>query len=645
MSIFVTNMASMLGIGVAVDYSLFILARYREELARGPLAATRRARSRCARPGMAVAFSGVTVIVALAGLFLIDAKVVRSMAVGAIVVVAIAVLAAVTLLPALIARARPPRDRAGQDHRPPAAASASPSPARASGSAGRDADEAPAAVRARRHRADAADRRAGAVAEGGHGGDRDVPGGLRDPRRLRPRVAGARRRARLGPVQVLADFGRAAVDQAAVDALHRDACAALPGVEAVAGPVPSRDGRKVLLIVITPTAQRPRARPRSRWSTACARPPARPGATVSVGGATAQNEDDTAVISGSLWKVGLFVDRAVSYIVLLLRPAQRAAAAEGRADERAVGRRGLRRARDRLPVGLVRRLPRLPVARLRPGDHARAAARDRLRPLAWTTRSSCSRASRSATRPPATTGGRSPRAWPASAKTISSAALIMVAVFAIFAGTGIPQIKEIGVGLAVAIALDATVVRLVLVPTTMELMGDANWWLPKWLDRITARHGLRVVGPAAAARHDHPRNAWRPYDVQGRAHHRAVRPASGGRPPSGSRRTAGPSTRPPGARPRSRTSRPTAARRWRSTSPTRSRWWPPCATVEDARGRDRRARQQRRHPGDRGDRDRADGPRPRAVRDQRLRPGAAGPARAAGHARARAAAGSSPSAR
>ena len=72
----------------------------------------------------------------------------------------------------------------------------------------------------------------------------------------------------------------------------------------------------------------------------------------------------------------------------------------------------------------------------------------------------------------------------ASAKTISSAAIIMVAVFAIFAGTGVPQIKEIGVGLAVAISLDATIVRLILVPTTMELMGDWNWWLPKWLDRI-----------------------------------------------------------------------------------------------------------------------------------------------------------------
>jgi RND superfamily putative drug exporter len=71
----------------------------------------------------------------------------------------------------------------------------------------------------------------------------------------------------------------------------------------------------------------------------------------------------------------------------------------------------------------------------------------------------------------------------ASAKTISSAAIIMVAVFAIFALTGLPQVKEIGVGLGVAIFLDATLVRLVLVPATMELMGKWNWWVPAPLDR------------------------------------------------------------------------------------------------------------------------------------------------------------------
>ena len=136
MSIFVTNMASMLGIGVAVDYSLFILARYREELKAGwRHEAARETAMRTS--GMAVVFSGVTVIVALSGLFLIDAKVVRSMAIGAIVVVAIAVLAAVTLLPALIAalgrRVSEPGKIVGKLRRKRPRRS----PARASGSAGR----------------------------------------------------------------------------------------------------------------------------------------------------------------------------------------------------------------------------------------------------------------------------------------------------------------------------------------------------------------------------------------------------------------------------------------------------------------------------------------------------------------------------
>ena len=92
----------------------------------------------------------------------------------------------------------------------------------------------------------------------------------------------------------------------------------------------------------------------------------------------------------------------------------------------------------------------------------------------------------------------------ASAGTISSAALIMVAVFAIFAGTGVPQVKEIGVGLAVAIALDATVVRLVLVPTTMELMGKWNWWLPAWLDRVLPDMDFEASEPPTQAEEKTP---------------------------------------------------------------------------------------------------------------------------------------------
>jgi RND superfamily putative drug exporter len=82
-----------------------------------------------------------------------------------------------------------------------------------------------------------------------------------------------------------------------------------------------------------------------------------------------------------------------------------------------------------------------------------------------------------------------------SAKTISSAAIIMVLVFLIFALAGLPQVKEIGVGLAAAIFLDATVVRLILVPSTMELMGKWNWWLPKSLDRILPDMDFESSGP------------------------------------------------------------------------------------------------------------------------------------------------------
>jgi RND superfamily putative drug exporter len=86
----------------------------------------------------------------------------------------------------------------------------------------------------------------------------------------------------------------------------------------------------------------------------------------------------------------------------------------------------------------------------------------------------------------------------ASARIITSAAVIMVVVFGAFILTGVPAIKEIGVGLAVAIAIDATITRLVLVPATMCLLGDWNWWLPGWLDRLIPH--LAHEEPATAAR-------------------------------------------------------------------------------------------------------------------------------------------------
>src|SRR5829696_7181421 len=101
MSVFVTNVASMIGIGVAVDYSLFVLARYREEIRGGADRAEAR-RVALRTSGLAVTFSGITVMLSLAGLFLVESTTIRSMAMGAIIVVAISILAAVTLLPALM---------------------------------------------------------------------------------------------------------------------------------------------------------------------------------------------------------------------------------------------------------------------------------------------------------------------------------------------------------------------------------------------------------------------------------------------------------------------------------------------------------------------------------------------------------------
>ena len=72
----------------------------------------------------------------------------------------------------------------------------------------------------------------------------------------------------------------------------------------------------------------------------------------------------------------------------------------------------------------------------------------------------------------------------ATARVITAAAAIMVFVFGSFLGESMRTIKLFGFGLALAVLLDATVVRMLLVPATMELLGDRNWWLPKWLDRI-----------------------------------------------------------------------------------------------------------------------------------------------------------------
>jgi uncharacterized membrane protein YdfJ with MMPL/SSD domain len=90
-----------------------------------------------------------------------------------------------------------------------------------------------------------------------------------------------------------------------------------------------------------------------------------------------------------------------------------------------------------------------------------------------------------------------------TAGVVTSAALVMVGVFSIFASLPILEMKEAGVGLATAILIDATIVRAVLLPATMKLLGDWNWYLPRWLNWLpTLTHGQSAEAhprPALAA--------------------------------------------------------------------------------------------------------------------------------------------------
>jgi RND superfamily putative drug exporter len=502
MSVFVTNIASLLGIGVGVDYSLFIVSRYREELHEGKDAATALATA-MRTSGLAVVVSGCTVLISLAGLFLIDSKTMHSMAVGAIVVVAIAIIAAVTLLPVLIKLAGRHVTERGRGVRWVGARlrrlvpQREPDPARGSfwdrWTARLMRHPVPYALAATAVMLalaiPALSLHWGTAALGQLPKDNETRVGFEQ-------AASVLGPGALGPIQVVADFGRRPVDQGAVNGFIA-AARNTPGVAKVSPPVPSSDGHAAL-VVVTPTSG-----PESARAIALVkrlRAPAGPAgalqrvSSVSVGGAAAQNTDFSHLISGSLWKILLFV-LGFSYLVLffvlrsVLLPLKAVimnllsvAAAYGVLVtvfqygwfDSVLGFDHLGYVNALTPPLLL-----AIVFGLSMDYEVFLLSRIKERyALTGDNRASVS------------------QGLAASAKTISSAALIMVAVFAIFALTGLPQVKEIGIGLAVAVFLDATLVRLVLVPATMELLGDWNWWLPKALDRVMPDMDFESSGAA-----------------------------------------------------------------------------------------------------------------------------------------------------
>jgi uncharacterized membrane protein YdfJ with MMPL/SSD domain len=84
-----------------------------------------------------------------------------------------------------------------------------------------------------------------------------------------------------------------------------------------------------------------------------------------------------------------------------------------------------------------------------------------------------------------------------TAGTVTAAACVMIGVFTVFATLEFIDFKELGVGLAVAVAIDATLVRGVLLPASMQLLGDWNWYLPRFLERIPG--GRRAPRPSETA--------------------------------------------------------------------------------------------------------------------------------------------------
>jgi RND superfamily putative drug exporter len=478
-------LASMLGIGVGIDYALLIVTRYRAALAAGrePRAAVAES---IATAGRSVLIAGTTVVISLLGLFLMGLPYLYGAALAAIAAVLIVMAASVTLVPALMAMAgrRIDRLRIPGTNRAPA------DPARAPAARwGRAVQRRPwvAAI-------------AGAAVlivlalpvTGLHLGfpDRGNDATGTTTRQAYDLVSEGFGPGANGPLLLTAER----TDRGALSALAEE-IRATPGVAAVSRPVPSTDGGAAMLRVVPATSPQDRATEDLVHTLRDDVVPAA-GVPVQVGGATAALVDQSEATASRL---PLFIGGVVGLSFLLLLVAFRsvvvslkAAAmnllsigaaygmvsylAEGGWAGQLVGIDTATPVPPFIPVimfavlfGLsmdyeVFLLSRVREEWLARGDTARAVT----------------------------------EALSRTARVITAAALIMVAVFGAFAMSPDVSLKLIGLGLATAVFVDATIVRMVLVPAVMQLLGERSWWLPRWLDRLIPEAQLEAPEPAAA---------------------------------------------------------------------------------------------------------------------------------------------------
>lgn len=476
LTIYVKNIVPLIGIGVSVDYSLFIVTRFREELADGHDVADAVVRT-SATAGRAVFFSGLTVIVALAGMAAVRVPIFTAFAVGATTVVAAAMATALTMVPALLAilgrRLAPARS------------------ARALlGSA---------SSRWMERFAERVMRRPGrslalgtivllvlaapvTVMRLGSSGSSAIPKSMPSIRAAQT-IAAIASPGAVAPIRIVVDGHGTPPSLALVRAMARDVQRD-PGVIAVTEPRRSDDGTFMVFETVAAFHEDDR---RSHELVRRLRESVLPAALATsrdsayVGGAPAQNADFIETVSGRLPLVIALV-MLLTFIVLtilfrsvvlplkaIVMTLLSALASYGVLVavfqwgwlSGLLGFQSLGHVTAWVPPFLFCLLFGLSMdyevflitrirERLDTTDDQRAA-------IAWGI-------------------GRSGR-------IITAAALIMVVVFLSFVTNRLIPVKEAALGMAVAVILDATVVRMVLVPSFMALAGRWNWWLPAWLDQ------------------------------------------------------------------------------------------------------------------------------------------------------------------
>lgn len=482
MSVFVTSTVSMFGIALAVDYSLFILMRFREELRAGrqPQEAVDAA---MATSGLAVVLSGMTVVASLTGIYLIDTPALASMATGAILAVAVAMLTSTTMTPAVLAtfgRAAAKRSAVLHWSRRPETTQSRfwthwiswvmrrPWAWALAASAVLLAMAAPAT----------------SMVLGN-----SLLRQFDSSHEIRAGVAGAAEAlgpGALGPVQILITFP----DGDASSPGHSQALGALaheiaqaPDIVTVAPPVFADDNSSAMLsAVLAVDPEDLGARRTVDWMrTHLPGLPEVGSAQVAIGGPTALIKDFDDQVSRTEPWVLVFV-ALIAFVMLLLSIQSVFLAFKGVL----MTVLSVAAAYGSLVMvfqwGWLEKLGFAPITSIDstvpPLVLAMTFGLSMDYEIFLLTRIRERFLQTGHTRDAVAYGVST------SARTITSAALIMIAVFIGFAFAGMPLVAEIGVACAVAIAVDATVVRLVMVPALMAMFAQWNWWLPAWLHRI-----------------------------------------------------------------------------------------------------------------------------------------------------------------